>query len=215
MARRGSRRAPRAHRIRGPDLRAQVRGAGDDRSCRLRAHCPPVVAVLQPRALVRAPRRHRLDDRCGVRGKVCRPPLDCRRRDGQPGLRPCNSDPVCCARRLGGCEPPSRTRRSGRRRGCRRRVRMSTVDPAADRWHQRRRQVGFPLALDEDSRGSASRAKRRRTDSEPRRLLLRRRYQRNRSPPHPTRLPEQRCLRPQHQCGARNGLAFADPSATA
>ena len=31
---------------------------------------------------------------------------------------------------------------------------------AADRWHHRRREVGFPLSLDEDSRGAAARASR-------------------------------------------------------
>ena len=59
------------------------------------------------------------------------------------------------------------TRRSRRRGGRRRRARMPAVDAAPDRWHQRRREVGFPLAVDEDSRGAAPRSGRRRTSQLP------------------------------------------------
>ena len=133
---------------------------------------------------VRAPRLDRPDPRCGVRREVRRPPLDCRRRDGQSGLRPCNPDPDRCARRLGGCEPPSRTRRSRRRRGCRRVVRMSArgscCGPVASRPTGSRISTGAGRRLPR----SASRAKRRRFEQGPRRLRSRRSYQKNRSPPH-------------------------------
>ena len=55
--------------------------------------------------------------------------------------------------------PASSRRRGGRRR----RARMPAVDRGTDRWHQCRREVGFPLALDEDSRRAAPRSGRRRT----------------------------------------------------
>ena len=58
-------------------------------------------------------------------------------------------------------EPSSRARRSGRRGGRRRRARMSAVDAGTDRWHQRQREIGLPLAVDEDSRGAAPRPSRR------------------------------------------------------
>ncbi len=61
-----------------------------------------------------------------------------------------------------GGEPTSRTWRPGRRGGCRRRARMSAVDVGTDRWHQRQREIGLPLAVDEDSRGAAPRPSRRR-----------------------------------------------------
>ena len=43
--------------------------------------------------------------------KYCRPPVDCRRRDGQLELHPRDPDPERRARRLGGGEPSSRARR--------------------------------------------------------------------------------------------------------
>ncbi len=58
-------------------------------------------------------------------------------------------------------EPSSRTRRPGRRGGCRCRARMSAVAAATDRWHQRQREIGLPLAVDQDSRGAAPRSSRR------------------------------------------------------
>ena len=133
----------------------------------LRADRHPVVAALQPRTLVRAPGRDRPDDRRGVRGKVCRPPVDCRRRDGLLDLRPRDPDPERRPRRLGGGEPSSRPRSARRRGGRRRRARMPAVDADADRWHQRRREVGFPLAVDDDSRGPAPGSGRRGAQAAP------------------------------------------------
>ena len=114
-----------------------------------------------------------------------RPPVDCRRRDGQLDLHPRDSDPERRARRLGGGEPSARARSSRRRGGRRRRARMPAVDAAPDRWHQRRRTVGFPLAVDDDSRGAAPRAGRRRTEAGRAggRLPSQRSYRRNRCRP--------------------------------
>ena len=56
---------------------------GDDGRTRRRVGCRRVVGVLQPGALVRAPGRHRPDDRRAVRDMAPRPRVDC---DGLMGL---------------------------------------------------------------------------------------------------------------------------------
>ena len=167
MARRRRRGASRAGRICRPHPRTPIRGAGDALGSRRGADCHPVVAALQPRTLVRAPRRDRSDSRRGVRGKVRRPRVACRRCDGLLEPHPCDPDPECGPRRLGGGQPSSRARIPRCCGGPRRRARMPAVDPDADRWHQRRREVGFPLALDDDSRGPAPGSGRRGAQAAP------------------------------------------------
>ena len=150
-------------RIRRPHLRASLCGSGDALGRRRRADRDPVVAVVQPRALVRAAGRDRADDRRDDPGKVGRPSVNLRRRDGLLELHRDDTDIEPGAGRVGGGEPPSRAGSPCRCGGRRRRARMPAVDGGADRRHQRRRTVGFPLALDEDARGAAARSGLRRT----------------------------------------------------
>ena len=149
-------------RICHSDRRARLRRPRDDRGRSLRAACHPVVAVVQPGALVRTRRRDRPDDRGGRRGKACRPPVDCRRRDGQLELHPRDPDAERRARRLGGGRAAvshpalAAPRRSSPScsdvcRGCC--VRTGGING--------QREIGLPLAVDEDSRGAAARSGRR------------------------------------------------------
>ena len=80
----------------------------------------PVVAVPQPRALVRTSGRHRADDRRAVRDVATRPRVDYRRRDGVPVLRLGDPD---ARRRSGGCgrsEPSPLQQNPAARRSLRR-----------------------------------------------------------------------------------------------
>ena len=189
MARRRRRGPPRPGRIRRPHLRAPICGSGDALGRRRRADRDPVVAAVQPRALVRAAGRDRADDRRADPGKVGRPPVDCRRRDGLLELHPDDTDLEPGAGRLGGGEPPSRAGSSRRCGGRRRRARMPAVDGGADRWHQRRRTVGFPLAVDEDARGAAAGSGLRRTQGRRSGSGRRRSYRRQPAPGDTRRAP--------------------------
>ena len=122
-----------------------VGGAGDRR----------VVAVLQPRALVRAPGRHRPDGRRGVRDVAPRPRVD--RGAGCWLMFLCCPVPGPRARRVGGRQPPPlrRTRRAALVATIL--LACGALDARPDRWHQRRRRCAIPLAVDADSRGTPSR----------------------------------------------------------
>ncbi len=86
---------------------------------------------------------------------------------GYLSLHPCGSDLERRPRRLGGGEPSSRSRIPRRCGGRRRRARMPAVDADADWWHQRRRAVGFPLAVDDDAGGTAAGSGRRGAQAAP------------------------------------------------
>ena len=129
----------------------------DDGRGRRRAGDSPVVAVLQPRALVRTPGRHRADDRRAVRDLAPRPRVDYRRRDGRslfyvwaiPTLGVALVASVAASRRLSSRIPPRVDR-------CGDPARVRSVDAHANRRrHQRHRRFGLPLAMDADSRATA------------------------------------------------------------
>ena len=126
---------------------------GDWRS-RGRAGYRRVVGVLQPGALVRAPGRHRPDDRRGGRDTACPPQVDSERDDGDDVLLLRHPGPEPRLGRRGGGRPPPVCRTSPCGDGCGHPARLRSVDAPADRWHHRRR-CAVRLALDADARGAA------------------------------------------------------------
>ena len=87
VARRGRRRADRAAQVCRAALRTGRRRDRDHgRTCRLDGH-PPVVGLLQPRALVRARRCHRRHHRLDIRDHAIPPRIDSGRIHGQDVLR--------------------------------------------------------------------------------------------------------------------------------
>ena len=107
-----------------------IRRSRDDRGRPRRADCHPVVAVVQPRALVRTPRRDRPDDRRGI---AERPFVHASIAGGAMGnLSYILAIPTLSVALVAwaAVEPSSRARRSRRRGGRRRRARMSAVDAA-------------------------------------------------------------------------------------
>ena len=122
------------------------------RSCRRIGHCR-VVAVFQPRAVVRARGRHPPDDRRGGRDEAPRPRVDREGRDGDAALHLVDPLPEPRPRRMGSGHPSPLGRSSARVVGRGHRARVRTVDAHTDSWHRWRR-FGVPLAVDADSRAT-------------------------------------------------------------
>ena len=134
---------------------------GDARGRRRRAGDRRVVAVLQPGALVRAPGRHRPDDRRG--GGDSAPSSTSRSRGGNGDACSTSLRPVLEPRpgRLGGGHPSSLRR-------IRRASMVAAIVLACAPWTlcgrlvSRAALVGIPLAVDADSRATAAGPGRRR-----------------------------------------------------
>ena len=101
-----------------------------------------VVAVLQPRALVRARRRDRPDDRRGVRDQGRRPRIDGRGWPGDDDLLPADAVPRPGSRRVGGGHTSSPGRSSACVVGRGDPARVRAVCPHPNGRYQRRGRSG-------------------------------------------------------------------------
>lgn len=104
----------------------------------LRLACPPVVAVLQPGTLGRAPGRHRADDRRGHRDKAHRSPVNCGRDDGYDAPHLLHPSLMPRAGRIGSGRPSPLERPAARRDVGRHPASLRRVHIDKDRRHYRR-----------------------------------------------------------------------------
>ena len=122
---------------------------------RLRVGGPRLVVVLQQGPLVRARGRHRADGRRARRDKAHRSRVHCGRDDGDDVAHLRHPGPEPCIGVLGGGQSSALKRTAARGNGRHHTAGVRGVHASADRRPDRRCRFGFPLAVDQDSRGTA------------------------------------------------------------
>jgi hypothetical protein len=152
-----------ARLVAGSRLRSPMERIGNPGRALLRAGDCRLVAVPQPRALVRAVGSARCDGRRRGRDLTPRSRVDFERDDGFHAVRLRHPRAEPRTRRMGRGRPRPFQRPPTSVDGRRRSTRMRTVDGHPDRRPHRRRRFGSRMALDADARATAPGTRRQRT----------------------------------------------------